>query len=785
MDSLMDKKSPRENLEESLRGQKKLTEKLIENSAAATFVIDSRHKVILWNRACEQLTGVSAAAIIGTSDHWQAFYDHKRPCLSDIVIDAGYEGLPGLYAVYEKSNLIPEGLHAEGWYRNLNGMDRYILFDAAPIFDESGNLLAAIETLIDVSEQKRLDEALLDSHDRLTIILDGINALIYVSDLETNEILFVNKYGRDIWGDIVGKICWETIQKGQNGPCRFCTNDRLLTADGKPSGVYSWEFQNTLTGCWYDCRDQAVRWSDGRLVRMEIATDITDRKKAEADLRLQSAALHAAGNAIVITDLNGSIEWVNPAFTALTGYSAEEAIGKNPRELVKSDVHGREFFKQLWETILKGEIWCGEITNRHKNGNLYPEEETITPVKDASGKITNFIAIKRDLSEHRKLEAQLIQAQKMESIGTLAGGIAHDFNNILAAIIGYGQFALMKMPPDDPLRHNIESMLEAADRAAHLTKELLLFSRKQPIEKKAVDLNLVVAKVEKFLKKVIGEDISCQTTLHDAELPVIADSYQLEQVLINLATNARDSMPQGGVITVTTANVILDGELSSAHGYSGTGQFALITVADTGVGMDEATQQRIFEPFFTTKEVGKGTGLGLAVTYGIIEQHDGHITVESKPGEGTTFRIYLPIIATESKDESLSQQEGALVSGKETILLAEDDDALRVMTKKLLTEFGYTVITAVDGAEAVSRFAENSESIDLLLFDLIMPKKNGKEAFDEIRKIRSGIKALFYSGYTPETIQQKAILAEGIHLIAKPASPVELLRKVRSVLDGD
>jgi two-component system NtrC family sensor kinase len=519
------------------------------------------------------------------------------------------------------------------------------------------------------------------------------------------------------------------------------------------------------------------------MVRLEIATDITERKKAEEELRLQSAALHAAANAIVITDKNGTIEWVNPAFTALTGYSAKEVIGSTPREVLKSSVHSHAFFTQLWDTLLAGEVWRGEITNRHKDGTLYPEGQTITPVKDASGEITHFIAIKRDLTEQRKLEAQLQHAQKMESIGTLAGGIAHDFNNILTTIIGYGTIALLKMAPDDPKRNYIEQMLEASNRAAHLTKDLLLFSRKQAIDKKPLELNLVVTKVEKFLKRVIGEDIEFKTILLNSPLPVLADDYQLEQVLMNLATNARDAMPNGGALTVTTTQVLLNDEFVAAQNFGKPGPYALITVTDTGVGMDETTRLRIFEPFFTTKEVGKGTGLGLAVAYGIIKQHDGCINVYSEPGTGTTFRIYLPLITAERREGDRAQQEEPSVGGTETILLAEDDEHVRSMISSVLTDFGYTIIEAVNGADAVNKFAEQSEKIDLLLIDLIMPKMNGKEALDEIRKIRPGIKAIFSSGYAPETIQQKASLADGIHLIAKPASPTELLKKVRQVLD--
>jgi two-component system NtrC family sensor kinase len=772
-----------EQIKALVQEQKQFTENLIESSAAATFILNSQHKVILWNKACEELTGIAAAVMIGTGNQWQAFYDHERPCLADIVLDANLDELSQLYSSYEKSTLVQDGLHAEGWYHNLNGYDRYILFDAAPVYDSRGNLLAAIETLTDMTAQKRSDEALQENTARMTVIMDSINALIYVADMDSYEILFVNKFGRDIWGEITGKLCWETLQEGQSGPCSFCTNDRLLTAFGEPTGVYAWEFQNTRTGNWYDCRDQAIRWSDGRLVRMEIATDISERKRAEALLRLQSAALQAAANAIVITDKNGLIEWVNPAFTELTGYSAEEAVGKNPGVLVKSGVHDLAFYSEMWATLLAGEVWRGQMMNRHKDGSIYPEGQTITPVKDSSGVITHFIAIKRDLTEHRKLEAQLRQSQKMESIGTLAGGIAHDFNNILSAIIGYGEFTLMKMAADDQLRGYIKSMLEAAERAAKLTKELLHFSRKQDINKIQVDLNLIVATFEKFLTKIIGEDITYNTYLYEEPLPVLADGNQIEQMLMNLATNARDSMSSGGTLTVATEHIILDSEFVAAHGYLTPGSFALITVSDNGEGMDEATKQRIFEPFFTTKEVGKGTGLGLSMSYGIIKQHDGYITVYSEPGVGTTFRIYLPLSQSVARVELPECLEETPVGGTETILLAEDDESIRVLTKKLLREFGYTVIEAVDGQDAVSRFNENSTQIDLIVSDLIMPKMNGKEAVDLMRKVRPEMKAIFSSGYAPENLVDKVVLDGDVYMITKPVSPRDLLRMVRKVLD--
>jgi PAS domain S-box-containing protein len=412
-------------------------------------------------------------------------------------------------------------------------------------------------------------------------------------------------------------------------------------------------------------------------------------------------------------------------------------------------------------------------------------------VADEQGRIVRLSGILQDVTERKqasaerdRLAAQFLQAQKMESVGTLAGGIAHDFNNILSAIMGHGHVALMKMAPDDPQRVNIKSMLEAVDRATQLTKDLLLFSRKRADERKPIDLNEVVGRVDKFLKRVIGEDIECNTVLHGTPIPVHADGQQIEQVLMNLATNARDTMPRGGALTVRTERVHLDESFTAVHGFGKPGAYGTITVSDTGKGMDEETQKRIFEPFFTTKEVGKGTGLGLAVVYGIVKQHDGFITVYSEPGSGTTFRIYLPIIASAAMEEAKAHRKEAPGRGTETILLAEDDKSVRDIVSIWLAEFGYTVIEAVDGEDAVRKFTENKDDIDLLLFDLVMPKMNGKEAFDEVRKIKPGVKVIFGSGYAPDILQQKASLESGASLMIKPFSPLELLAKVRSALDG-
>lgn len=389
----------------------------------------------------------------------------------------------------------------------------------------------------------------------------------------------------------------------------------------------------------------------------------------------------------------------------------------------------------------------------------------------------------QDISEYKKLEAELLHAQKMESVGTLAGGIAHDFNNILTVINGYGQITLMGMNAEDPHRQNLESLLEAVQRAASLARDLLIFSRKEVGNKKNADLNQIVQSVEKFLRRVIREDIVCSIALGDGKMPIFADELQMEQVLMNLAANARDAMGNGGSLAISTERMELDDKSIAAHGLANPGTYAVLKVADTGTGMDEETCRQIFDPFFTTKESGMGTGLGLAVAYGIIKQHNGHISVSSEPGHGTTFRIYLPLI------DSLVYEKGNKAiykkpdRGGETILLAEDDETIRNMVVSLLESFGYNVIIAVDGEEAVRKFRENRDRIALLLFDLIMPNMNGMAAYDQIKEIAPSIKVIFASGYSNEAIHQKAQEDDNVATISKPYLPSNMLATIRSVLD--
>jgi CheY-like chemotaxis protein len=339
------------------------------------------------------------------------------------------------------------------------------------------------------------------------------------------------------------------------------------------------------------------------------------------------------------------------------------------------------------------------------------------------------------------------------------------------------------MAKDDANRPHVQQILEASERAAHLTADLLLFSRKQPPAMKPIDLNEAIRKMSKFLARVIGEDIVLKTTLTEWTNQVLADEHQIGQVLMNLAANARDAMPKGGSFTITTKQIHLDEEFTSKHSLGMPGRYALISVSDTGQGMDEETMQRIFEPFFTTKEAGKGTGLGLAVVYGIIKQHAGHINVYSEPNHGTTFSIYLPLTALGTAEEKAMAEEEHPGGGSETILLSEDNESVRNLIVKVLKDSGYTVICAVDGEDAISKYGENKDRIQLLLLDLIMPKKNGKEACDEIRAMTPDIKVLFMSGYAPDIVRQKVLLDDRMPVVNKPITPTELLKKVRETLD--
>ncbi len=535
----------------------------------------------------------------------------------------------------------------------------------------------------------------------------------------------------------------------------------------------------------------------------ELEEALVLRTQAEAALKEQEQELATifedAPFILLLLDEERRVRKMNGMACSFTGLAAADMIGRRNGEILHclhalDTGEGCGFSLYCRECVFRGIVMdTFETGQRHHQVEasltLYVQgkEQTIqflvsTTKVMVADKAMVLLSL-QDISEYKKIETQLHHAQKMESIGTLAGGIAHDFNNILTTIFGYGDIALMNMAVDNPQRQNVEHMLQAAQRAASLAKDLLLFSRKQISNKNCVDLNEIVCAVKKFLLRVIGEDIACTISLDEGKLPVFADAHQLEQVLMNFATNARDAMPNGGTFLIVTERVQLDEEFIAAHGFGISGMYAVLTVTDTGIVMDDETLRQIFDPFFTTKEVGKGTGLGMSVAYGIIKQHDGHITVFSEPGLGTTFKVYLPITLSKTKETEAALKPEKPAKGTETILLAEDDEVVRNMAFSLLSAFGYEVIIAVDGEDAVQKFRENRDRIKLLLFDMIMPNKNGKDAFDEIREIEPDMKIIFSSGYVTDSIHQKFMGCDNVMLISKPYLPTNLLAMVRKLLN--
>jgi signal transduction histidine kinase len=423
-----------------------------------------------------------------------------------------------------------------------------------------------------------------------------------------------------------------------------------------------------------------------------------------------------------------------------------------------------------------------EVQFKKANGQKITAMITATAVRDEKGRIVNYRGIMRDVTLEKTLEHQILEAQKMEAVGQLAGGIAHDFNNILSAIIGYGNLILIHIQEDSPLRSYVKEMLASSERAAMLTQNLLTFSRKQIINPQPCVINEIIRNVAPVLTKLIREDIELKLELSTEDSIVVVDRLQIEQVLMNLVTNARDAMPAGGILTISEQTIDIDGTFIEVHGYGKIGRYAIISVEDTGAGLDEMTKARLFEPFFTTKEMGRGTGLGLAMVYGAVKQNNGFINVYSEVGNGTTFRIYLPE-ATGTAERSEDAVILSPLGGTETILLVEDDRALRILVVTVLDKYGYTVIEAIDGDDALARFDEHKESITLLITDVVMPKRSGIEVFEEIKKFSPEMKALFMSGYSKDITRVKGILNTSVNFLQKPVSPNTLLKKVREILD--
>lgn len=760
----------RKLFEEALKETNLRLQSLIQTIPDMVMFKDTAGRHVIVNRAVEEVTGHGKEEIVGKT------VEELLP--------------PGPAALCRKSD--EEAMnqrgpsHSEERIFRTDGTERYLDTLKAPLFDDRNNIIGLIAVSRDITDRKRFEEALTRSRDLLAKAEEIARLGSWEWDISTNRLEWSDEVYR-LYGLERGKdaLTYDVVINTMHPDFRdrFTMDIESALMRGHPFDSEYCLVRPDGSHRFTHSKGEVIRDSSGNPVRMVgVVQDITDQKQAELMVR---NVLETVDEGFIIIGRDYRILSANRAYAQQTGRSVEEIIGKKCHEV--SHGHSRPCYdfgevcavRQVFDT---GEPHSALHTHHNEERDPIYVETKAFPMRDAAGRVTAAIEIVNNITEKRKLEDQLRHAQKMEAVGLLAGGVAHDFNNILTAIIGYGNLLEMRYSEDDPHRQYVHQILAAAARAANLTQSLLAFSRKQVINPRPVDLNDIITRIEKLLRRVIGEDVDLRTTLTPVPLIVMGDAGQMEQILMNLATNARDAMPEGGVLTINTGTATIGQDFRKEHGFGDVGDYAMVTVSDTGTGMDEQTRSRIFEPFFTTKELGRGTGLGLAIVYGAIKQNKGYVTVSSEPGSGTCFTLYLPLIDSAAVKEPSPRQIGMDQRGTGTILVAEDDPTLRNLLRLMLREFGYAVIEAVDGDDAIDKFSQHRGLVDLLVLDVIMPRKNGRETYESIRKMRPGIKTVFISGYSNDVINRDLLHNNNCRYLAKPISPAALLDMIKELL---
>ncbi len=639
-------------------------------------------------------------------------------------------------------------------------------------------------TALDITRRKEMENALRESENKFSLAFDASPDAVNINRLVDGLYVEINKgferltgftkadiSGRtsleiDIWHDPADR---QRLVKDlqENGYCenleaRFRRKDGSLTTALMSARVISLQGEPHI---------------------ISITRDISERKQAEAERERLTVAIEQTRDIVVITDPDGTLQYANPAFQIITGFNRQESLGQNMR-ILKSGKQDSAFYQDLWQTISSGRTWNGHIVNRRKDGTLYTEDATISPVCDSHGKTTNFVAVKRDITEEIHLASQLQQAQKMESVGRLTGGVAHDFNNILGVIIGYTDMALENVDPGEPLYGDLQKIMEAAKRSADIIRQLMAFARKQTASPRVLDLNDTISGMLKMMHHLIGEDIDLVWRPQQDLWLTKMDPAQIDQILANLCVNARDAIANVGRIIIETEKAVLDEQYCSEHVGFVSGDYVVLAVTDDGCGIDKETLEHIFEPFFTTKEIGQGTGLGLATVYGIVKQNNGFINAFSEPGKGAKFSVYLPRYRGENSMAGSVVPPVRIHQAKgERVLLVEDEGIILKMGQKMLERLGYQVLIAASPREAFRLAEEYHGKIDLLITDVIMPEMNGWDLAEGLLSMYPGLKRLFMSGYTAEAIVHHNVLNEGEHFLQKPFSAGELAVKVREAFE--
>lgn len=739
----------------------------------AVFVKDKDGRYLLFNPAAAKFVGRRVEEVIGRDDTElfdpegaRLVMDRDRAVMASGEIDTGEEVLTAA------------------------GVTRTFLATKAPYRDKQGNIIGVIGISRDITQRKQAEAErdYLLARMRLQFERMPLGGLLTDADF---RIIDWNSAAERIFGyskdevlgmgppfeKIVPQVWWPQesaiLQRIRCGDMAANSVNENVTKDGR---VIICEWNNT------PLLDAA-----GQFMGMfSIAQDITDRRDAERALQLRDRAIQAVTQGILISDpaqAGNPIIYVSPSFEKLTGYSPSEVIGRNCRFL-QGPGTDPETVARVRRAIEEGQPCKVEILNYRKDGTSFWNELSISPVTDDQGRLTHFVGSQADVTSRRKLEEQLRQVQKMEAVGRLAGGVAHDFNNLLTIINGYSELMLDSLEAADPLVDYVEQIRRAGDRAADMTRQLLAFSRKQMQQPVVLDINTLIRDTEKMLNRLIGADIELVLDLKADLWKINADKGQMEQIIMNLILNARDAMPSGGSLVVTTNNIELDESYASMHSEAHVGKYVLLAVCDTGCGMDKETLARVFEPFFTTKEADKGTGLGLATVYGIVKQCNGHIDVYSEPGLGTTFKIYLPV---NGADESAAHQPQVVTEarrGSEVILLVEDEAGVRSLAAQILISNGYHVLEAGNGQEALDAIEQSTQEIQLIITDVVMPGMGGRQLVERIRNRLPDAKVLFMSGYTEDAIVRHGILSSEAEFLQKPFTAAALKTKVREILDS-
>ena len=740
---------------------------LLDVVQQAVIATDPAGTITIWNRYAELLYGWSAAEAVGRNlaelISWTpAPNDGSAPPDAWSTADEGHE------------------MQA----KRRDGSTFLVWRTATPIYDDQHTLVGIVNVSMDITMRRQAEVALRASEQRYRRIVETAQEGIWILDGRATTS-YVNRRMADMLGYTVDEMLNQPVSAFLDDAARReSLRNFARRAQGRPA-QYDFRFRRKDgTAFWGLISTSSVMDGAGHFAgTLGMITDITERKRTEDALReseeLYRLIAEHTSDLISLLDEDGRFLYVSPSYEAVLGYNPVMLLGRTPFELLHPE--DAATVPPEWQRpVAKGTIHALVRFLHADSSWRWFESSNTTFVREG---VSYVASVARDVTEPKRLEAQLRQAQKMEAIGRLAGGVAHDFNNLLTAIAGYIELALLDSSMGSELRGDLSEIMKATMRAAGLTRQLLAFARKQIIDPHVFNLNDLVLDMDRLLRPLIGEDIEL-VTLPGSDLGHIkADPGQVEQILVNLAINARDAMPSGGKLTVETANIVLDDNFARGHVGVTPGPYVLLAVSDTGVGMSAEVQAHIFEPFFTTKEPGKGTGLGLATCYGIIKQHGGYIWVYSEVGQGTTFKIYFPRVVEPLDEMPRYPDERELPQGSETILLVEDEPSVRALAVRVLRARGYAVLEAGNGAEALRVAQDYKGAIDLLLTDIVMPQMGGMALAEQLATLRPHVAIVYMSGYTDNTVVGYGRFEKGITFLQKPFSPGALARKVREVLD--